>query len=307
VLVLWAAGISMVAWSDWPILVGALGAQFGLEFTSIVIGERIARGTSPRVLLPYVARSQLVDAALAPAGLVLAFAAQSQPYVLVLLLPLVALLRVFASERRARIDNALELMDAYRGTAFLLGDVVEADDAYTGLHSRDVVELCMAVADELGLSADERRDTEFVALLHDIGKIRVPAEIVNKPGPLNTEEWAVMKMHTIEGERMLERVGGLLGNVGRTVRSCHERWDGDGYPDGLEATAIPRVARIVSCCDAFSAMTTDRSYRRALPIEDAVAELRRNSGTQFDPEVVDALIAVIEGDVAERAIVSPGR
>jgi HD-GYP domain-containing protein (c-di-GMP phosphodiesterase class II) len=88
-------------------------------------------------------------------------------------------------------------------------------------------------------------------------------------------------------------VGGILGNVGRIVRSCHEDWDGTGYPDALSAEEIPRVARIVRCCDAFSAMTTDRSYRKALPVAEAVAELRRCSGTDFDPDVVDALVAVV--------------
>ena len=122
-----------------------------------------------------------------------------------------------------RIDHELELRDAYRGTAFLLGDVVEADDAYTGTHSRDVVELTLAVADELGLSARERRDAEFAALLHDVGKVRVPNEIINKPGPLTTEEREIIEQHTVEGERLLLRVGGLLGEIGRIVRSCHER------------------------------------------------------------------------------------
>ena len=214
-------------------------------------------------------RTQLVDATLAPVGLVFAFAAQSQPYTLVLVLPLVWLLQVFARERRARIDNALELSNAYRGTAFLLGDVVEADDAYTGRHSRDVVELSVAVADHLGLTGQERRDTEFVALLHDVGKIRIPSEIITKPGKLTAEERALMETHTVEGEQMLEKVGGLLGNIGRIVRSCHEHWDGHGYPDGLRGEAIPRVARIVMCCDAYSAMTSDRSYRKALSCETA--------------------------------------
>jgi HD-GYP domain-containing protein (c-di-GMP phosphodiesterase class II) len=303
VLVLWTAGVSLVSWRDWPILTGALAAQFVLELASIALAEWIARETSPRALVPHVARSQLVDAALAPAGLVVAFAAQSEPYAVLLLLPLVGVLRVFAGERRARIDSAIELMDAYRGTAFLLGDVVEADDTYTGLHSRDVVGLCTAVADELGLPPEERRDVEFTALLHDVGKIRVPSEIVNKPGPLTPDERAVMEEHTVEGERLLERVGGLLGNVGRMVRSCHERWDGEGYPDGLAGTAIPRVARIVSCCDAFSAMTTDRPYRRALDLDVAVAELWRNAGTQFDPEVAAALVAVVSsGTVGDRVL-----
>jgi HD-GYP domain-containing protein (c-di-GMP phosphodiesterase class II) len=231
-----------------------------------------------------------------------AFAAQSAPYTLILVLPLVWLLRVFANERRGRIGNALELSAAYRGTAFLLGDVVEADDAYTGLHSRDVVGLSVAVADLLGVSTAERRDTEFVALLHDVGKIRIPAAIINKPGKLDAEERALMETHTIEGERMLEQVGGLLGSVGRIVRSCHERWDGGGYPDRLAGEKIPRVARIVMCCDAFSAMTTDRPYRSALTLEAAVAELRANAGSQFDPAVVEALIAVIEGGTAARPL-----
>jgi HD-GYP domain-containing protein (c-di-GMP phosphodiesterase class II) len=203
------------------------------------------------------------------------------------------LLAYFARERQVRIDHALELGHAYRGTAMLLGDVVEADDAYTGSHSRDVVGLVLDVADRLGLDARERRDAEFAALLHDIGKIKIPGEIINKPGKLTDEEWGIMKTHTVEGERLLSQVGGILGNVGRIVRSCHEDWDGTGYPDGLVAEDIPLVARIVRACDAFSAMTTDRSYRKARSVDEAVAELKRCSGTDFDPAVVDALAASV--------------
>jgi len=177
----------------------------------------------------------------------------------------------------------------------LLGDVVEADDAYTGSHSRDVVTLVLDVAGRLGLDARGQRDAEFAALLHDIGKIKIPGEIINKPGKLTDEEWAVIKTHTVEGERLLSQIGGILGNVGRIVRSCHEDWDGTGYPDGLAAENIPLVARIVRACDAFSAMTTDRSYRKARPVEEAVAELQRCSGTDFDPAVVEALTASVTG------------
>jgi HD-GYP domain-containing protein (c-di-GMP phosphodiesterase class II) len=217
------------------------------------------------------------------------------PELVVLVLPLVALLRNFSRERKQRIDNALELSDAYRGTAFLLGDVVEADDAYTGSHSRHVVDLVLSVADELELSTADRRDAEFVALLHDVGKIRIPGAIINKPGPLTAEERALMETHTIEGEQMLERVGGMLGHVGHIVRSCHEHWDGNGYPDKIAGEDIPRVARIVCACDAFSAMTTDRSYRAARTSKEALAELQRCSGTQFDPQVVTALLRVNGG------------
>ena len=120
------------------------------------------------------------------------------------------------------------------------------------------------------------------------------ALMMSKRGPLSPEEWALIHLHTVEGEAMLAQVGGLLGSVGRIVRSCHERWDGAGYPDGLAGDEIPQVARIVMCCDAFSAMTTDRSYRRALPLNVALEELRANAGTQFDPAVVAALLAVLE-------------
>jgi len=156
-----------------------------------------------------------------------------------------------------------------------------------------VVELSLAVADRLGLDSRQRRNTEFAALLHDVGKVRVPGELINKPGPLTPEERAIVERHTIDGERMLEQVGGLLAEVGRIVRSCHERWDGGGYPDGLAGESIPPEARIVCCCDAYSAMTTDRPYRRARSREAALEELRACSGTQFDPRVVEALARVV--------------
>ena len=185
-----------------------------------------------------------------------------------------------------RLERTLALSTAYRGTALLLGDIVEADDHYTGLHSRDVVDLSLAVSEALGLDAEQLRTVEFGALLHDVGKIRVPKEIINKPGK---REWEIIKTHTLEGQRMLERIGGFMREIGRIVRASHERWDGGGYPDGLSGQEIPIEARIVCACDAYSAMTTDRPYRPALSLPDALAELRRCSGTQFDPLVVEAL------------------
>jgi putative nucleotidyltransferase with HDIG domain len=202
------------------------------------------------------------------------------------------MLWLFARERQQRMEETLSLSTAYRGTALLLGDVVEADHHYTGMHSRDVVELSIAVARQLGLDATQQRKAEFAALLHDVGKIRIPGSIINKPGPLDAQERALMETHTIEGEEMLKRVGGMLGHVGRLVRSCHEHWDGNGYPDKLVGEDIPLVARIVCVCDAFSAMTTDRPYRSARTPGEALAELKRCSGTQFDPQVVAALLRV---------------
>jgi HD-GYP domain-containing protein (c-di-GMP phosphodiesterase class II) len=292
-LVLAVAGESEPSLSQWPLYLAALGAWFALDFGSSALREWTALGVAPKVQFRAMGWAYMIDGGLATVGLAVAFAAVDSPYGVVLAAPLVGLLSVFARDRRVRIDHELELRDAYRGTAFLLGDVVEADDGYTGEHSRDVVALSLAVADSLGLSERERRDAEFVALLHDVGKIRIPNEIINKPGKLTPEEWELMKQHTIEGERLLHRVGGLLGEIGRIVRSCHERHDGTGYPDGLAGEEIPLVARIVACCDAYNAMTTDRSYRTAMSRDDAVAELGRSAGTQFDPLVVEALIAAV--------------
>jgi putative nucleotidyltransferase with HDIG domain len=295
-LVLGLAGEAQPDLRRWPVYLGALGAQFALDYGSTVIRQWATLGVPPRLHLHTMGSVYVIDAGLAPVGLAVAFASTRSSAGVLLALPLVALLAVFARERRVRIDHELELRDAYRGTAFLLGDVVEADDAYTGEHSRDVVELTLAVADELGLSSRERRDAEFAALLHDVGKVRVPNEIINKPGKLTPEERAIIERHTIEGEQMLLRVGGLLGEIGRIVRACHEKYDGTGYPDRVAGEDIPIIARIVACCDAFNAMTSDRSYRKALPVSEAMAELRRSSGSQFDPRVVDALLASFERD-----------
>jgi len=292
-LVLSLAAPGDVRWSQWPLYLAALGAQFAVDFAGSTLRAYTASGVPLRTMVQVLAWVYGVDATLAPMGLLLGFAAADRPYLVLLGLPVVGLLAYFAKERRARLDQAFELSGAYRGTAMLLGQVVESDDAYTGEHSRGVVELAMAVADQLGLDARVRLRVEFGALLHDIGKISVPKEIINKPGPLDEEEWAVMRHHTIEGERMLQPIGGLLAEVGRVVRSSHEHYDGSGYPDGLTGSEIPIEARIVSCCDAFSAMTTDRPYRAAMPFETALLELRACAGTQFDPFVADALAAIV--------------
>jgi HD-GYP domain-containing protein (c-di-GMP phosphodiesterase class II) len=289
VLVIAFAGGLPLRWSAWPIYVAALLAQYAFDLIHSLVGGS-AHKIGPRTILSFVGVVWAVDLALAPIALAVAFGVRGHAALVLLVLPLVGLLRFFSRERQHRIDHALELSDAYRGTAFLLGDVVEADNAYTGSHSRHVVDLVLGVADDLKLNEADRRDAEFVALLHDVGKIRIPASIINKPGPLDADERALMETHTIEGEQMLERVGGLLGHVGRLVRSCHEHWDGNGYPDRLAAEEIPLIARIVCACDAFSAMTTDRPYRAARTHDDAISELLRCSGTQFDPEVVAALV-----------------
>jgi HD-GYP domain-containing protein (c-di-GMP phosphodiesterase class II) len=293
VVVLALAASQEPALRHWPVYLAALAAQFAFDYVAQAPRQRYVNGVPLWMAARLMASAFVVDAALALIGLLVAMVAVHNTSAILFALPLMGLLGYFARERQVRIDHAIELGQAYRGTALLLGDVVEADDAYTGSHSRDVVSLVLAVCDQLGLDARERRDAEFVALLHDVGKIKVPSEIINKPGALTPEERAIINTHTIEGERLLSQVGGILGNVGRIVRSCHEDWDGTGYPDGLVGAEIPLVARIVRCCDAFSAMTTDRPYRAARSVGEALDELLCCSGTDFDPQVVEALAAAI--------------
>ena len=215
-----------------------------------------------------------------------------EPLALLLALPLTGLLLVARRDRARRLEDTEARADGYRGTALLMGDMLELGDTHAGEEAWGPVALVLEVGDALGLEAAERRQLEFAALLHDIGKLRVPREILDKDGGLTEEEWAIVRRHPVEGERMLERAGGMLAEIAPAVRAHHERWDGRGYPDGLRATEIPLAARIICACDAFNAMTTDRSYRPGMSPADARAELLRCAGTHFDPTVVNALLAV---------------
>ncbi len=199
--------------------------------------------------------------------------------------------QVGAALRSASLYEQLER--AYLGTAKALVAALEAKDAYTAEHARSIVERAELVGRRLGLDDAALRDLRFAAVFHDIGKIAVPEAILSKPGPLTPEEREVMERHTIAGEQILAPVEFLAG-VRVLVRHEHERWDGAGYPDELAGEAIPLGSRIIFACDALHAMTSDRPYRAALSLEAAVAELRRHAGTQFDPGVVEALLAVLD-------------
>ncbi len=285
------------------LLLIALAAQFAVDFSVSTLRFAEARGAG---LVTQLRESwvYMIDIALTGMGLVVAEQVHEHPLVALAPLPLLGLLAWFAGERRQRLVSLLELNSAYRGTALVLGDVVEADDGYTGVHCRGVLGLALAVAEELKLNAEQRRNLEFGALLHDVGKIAIPKEIVNKPGKLDPDEWQLIKTHTLEGQNMLDRIGGFMHEVGLIVRSHHERWDGGGYPDGLAGEEIPLEARIVTCCDSWNAMRTDRAYRKALAPEVALEELRANAGRQFDPHIVAVLTAIV-GQTAETSKPAP--
>jgi diguanylate cyclase (GGDEF)-like protein len=188
------------------------------------------------------------------------------------------------SESKARTEGT-----GIRALVAALG----ARDRSSGLHSDVVVALSVRVAAELGLGAAERSEVRQVAGLHDNGKVGVPDHILHKPGPLDDAEWHIMRQHPVIGAEIL-RSTETLAHLAPSVRAEHERWDGTGYPDGLAGDAIPLSARIVLVCDAYHAMTSDRPYRRAMTAEVALAELRENAGAQFDADVVDAFLAVVD-------------
>ena len=181
--------------------------------------------------------------------------------------------------RRAIRVLARELRDHHRATAE---------------HSHRLAHLSRRLADTMGLDPLAATEVELVAVLHDVGKLAVPAEILDHEGPLDDLRRHVMRRHTIAGEEILVAISGLE-HLGRIVRATHEHWDGGGYPDALVGTEIPIEARIVSCADAFDAMTSDRAYRKALDLAEACRRIERDAGAQFDPLVAAALLQLVCG------------
>ena len=159
-------------------------------------------------------------------------------------------------------------------------------------HVSDVAELAREVAAELGMGEEQRDEVFRAAELHDIGKMAIPDAILNKPGPLEPEEWRFMREHTLIGERIIAAAPALVP-VARLVRSSHERWDGGGYPDGLRGEQIPLGSRVIAVCDAYEAMISERPYSVAMVPARALEELRRGAGSQFDPQVVAAFERVL--------------
>jgi HD-GYP domain-containing protein (c-di-GMP phosphodiesterase class II) len=201
---------------------------------------------------------------------------------------------VFKQER----NRAQELRDSYRATVRALSNAVEARDAYTGKHAERVTAYGIALAQAIGLDTDRVPGIEFGFLLHDVGKVGVPDAILFKPGTLDEAEFALIAQHPVIGSEILRDVD-FLGDGKLVVRHHHERWDGTGYPDRLARDEIPLAARVFAVADALDALTTDRPYRRGTRFARARDEIRSHAGSQFDPEVVEALESIPDARFAE--------
>jgi response regulator RpfG family c-di-GMP phosphodiesterase len=208
------------------------------------------------------------------------------------------MLTAICSSAGVGMENArlfAELENTYLSTVRALVSIIEAKDAYTKGHTERVADYSVALGTKLNMPREDVRDLAFGAVLHDIGKLLVYERILNKPGDLDAKEWEILKKHPEIGAGIIENMDFLSRTV-PLVRHHHERWDGRGYPDGLAGEDIPLGARIIAVADTFDAMTTDRSYRKALHHETALSHMRGKSGEQFDPDVVDAFVELIEKD-----------
>jgi HD-GYP domain-containing protein (c-di-GMP phosphodiesterase class II) len=202
------------------------------------------------------------------------------------------ILASFAANTYSRILLASRLEAHYTETIEALVSALEARDPYTQAHAGRIRDTAIALSVAMQVPIEQRRAVRLGSILHDVGKIGVSDSILLKSGPLTDEEWAVMRTHPEIGEKMLQSIDFLTPAL-PIVRHHHERWDGKGYPDKLAGEEIPIGARIVAVCDSFDAMTSDRPYRAAMSIDEACEELKRNAGTQFDPNCVDLLVQIV--------------
>jgi putative nucleotidyltransferase with HDIG domain len=210
-------------------------------------------------------------------------------------LPDVELVSVLSGQAAAAIENARlyeKLQQSYLSTIVTLSGIAESKDFYTDKHMKDIAEYSVDIARKLGLPEADVENVRMAALLHDLGKVTVPDDILKKPGKLSQEEMEVIRKHPTHGARMIEPIEPMK-DAREIILHHHEYYDGSGYPDGLKGKDIPLGARIIAVADAFDAMTTNRPYRKALPMDKVIQEMKDYSGIQFDPDIVEIFLSIL--------------
>lgn len=217
-------------------------------------------------------------------------------------LPEVELISVLSGQAAVAIENARlyqKLQQSYLSTIVTLSGIAESKDFYTDKHMKDIAEYSVDIARKLGLSEEDVENVRMAALLHDLGKVTVPDDILKKPGRLSQEEMEVIRKHPTNGAKMIESIEPMK-DAREIILHHHEYYDGSGYPDGLKGKDIPLGARIIAVADAFDAMTTNRPYRKALPMDKVIQELKDYAGIQFDPDIVEIFLSILrEKDIPE--------
>jgi putative nucleotidyltransferase with HDIG domain len=281
--------VTAAQFPEWATLVAVVVAAVVYSAVNhFLVAAVVAASTSDRVLPTFltIGPSLVMQVPYVGIAVLAAVILQRASIWALVLMAVPALIARFGLLAFQRLDESYDSMVR----SFV--NAIEIKDLYTRGHSERVAQLSVLVAEELGISYEERRLTRYAALLHDVGKIGVPLCIINKPGPLDDAEFEEIKKHPTIGADILHDIDFLAPAID-IVRYHHERLDGKGYPYGVSDAQLSDIVRIVTAVDAFDAMTSTRSYRRALTVEAALAELRRCAGRQFDPRMVEALAVVV--------------
>lgn len=287
----------VVGWLGW--LFGGYYHQIGLVFMLVVIAHAVVHGLRASMTVALLG-AIIVPTLIEPAG-----ANPTDPVYALIYLSGAALVPWTAARLADRRFHALQrhlaaTRAAQREAVLILARAAEAKDEVTGDHVARVGDLSARLAERAGMDVATITDLRFAAMLHDVGKLHVPDRILLKPGPLDREEWAIIRQHTIWGQRILGSTAGFT--LARTIaRSHHENWDGSGYPDGLMGDGIPLAARIVRLADVFDALSNRRPYKEPWSIERCLDELARGTGKDFDPELAPLFIALLESHVPATA------
>ncbi len=263
------------------------------NITLVAIALGALQGKSPwSIWRGNIRWSYLSFLGLSPLGLLMALVYQSYGRFALVLLFIPLLLS------RHSFQLYMDMRQNYLDTVEALVQALEAKDSYTSGHAGRVADLAVAMAEELGMAEDKQEFLKYAGILHDVGKIGVDEGILNKRVPLLNSEWAAIREHPVIGETIIKKIN-FLFDISTVVRHHHERYDGQGYPDGLKGEAIPLEARIIAIADTYDAITSDRSYRKGRTPREAVQELRRIAGTQLDPELVNVFIKIFEGQSSQ--------